>query len=574
MFIAIIIGFVAGLTEIISLLFQQYLNDNGISSQFFSYWVVVPIGLSLLSLSYKDQLTEGLPDLLEEFHFGIQRSTSIRWIIRSVTSFIGIVFGSFFGTEGFIMEAITSILQSLIGRFPKYFQTALQHDNEARQILVVATVSSAMCIALGTPFAAAIFAMELLSAGSSRIRAAAFGASLSAYGIMRLFFHLSASMTSLSLVLVNGEKWGVSSLLASEIKVMVLGHKSLITLMVASGFLGILMCLLPMLVYWIQNYLKSESQKKSISGKAFVLLGGSVLAALWILTPVPFLDSGLQNLSRPLDSALLKMTVVFVVARFSLLTIANTAFGVTGILTPLMIWGVSIGALIGGLLNLPSALLLGLIAPSAVMGGAFGAPIAALAFTLEVSRDNVFMGMSLVGIISAMGLFSLCRMSNVPALILLRRGIRLVGGRCTNVLASLVMGDAMIRDFGSVSENSSVAEIQKASALSPYNVIGVHGEDGLFRGILALDQLPNNIDLKGINTKDLLDRDATTVTASEPLEKAFELLTNVPALAVLDENRRLIGLVFKSGVQARYQREIGRRALNYYSQNRKPFRNY
>jgi CBS domain-containing protein len=160
------------------------------------------------------------------------------------------------------------------------------------------------------------------------------------------------------------------------------------------------------------------------------------------------------------------------------------------------------------------------------------------------------------------------RASRSPSLIqrlLSRRGMTMVSGRAAGILAELHVQDAMVSDHATILESASLAEIQRQAMVSPYNVLAVVDGDNGFRGLLTLDRLPNHADLKGISSRDLLDEDAITVGPQSALEEAYVFFTKAPALAVVDEKDRLVGLLFKSQVDARYHREVGRRALGYYA---------
>ena len=545
--------------------FRNLFEMTGLYHWVQSHWFVVPLGLGFAVALYMsirgrretDFYNDALPDLVEEYHFGIQRSPSHRWGFRSLISFCGSFFGEIFGFEGGVLEGLTAVVQYSISHFPQRFHQAFRNDSEFRQTMVAASLSGTFAVVFNAPFAGALFALEILMVSGARIRAATFASAFASYGVARFFMFW-----------LNLERISIVPVLFKDLVPLVLDPAHTFALSAFAALMAMVLGLATLGYGRWLSYVQSKIDSMKWSSVRLALCAASIMAVMAVLTPEAFADPARIWQDMALSQVSSSEALVAFFARAVLLSIALVGIGSSGLVTPLIFLASLLGYSAGTAIDSAWALPLALSCSVAALAGGFSAPLAAIALALELTHDGLMLWLAMISVLGALFSTQFFKLPPLLSLLLKRRGIKLMNGRCANVLASLEMRDAMVRDFGVISETATIGELQRVASSSPYSVLGVVSSAGDFRGLLSLDQLPNNIDLKGINTTDLLNRDAVSVKPNDPLEQAFPLLTTVPAIAVLDDKNQLLGLVFETGVLARYQREIGRRALSHYASRR------
>lgn len=561
MVIAGAMGLLTGLVTGLGWWVLQYLLANaGLHAWFENRWFLVPIlmgwivALFLRTRKKPVEFPDAIPDLVEEFHFGIQRSSSALWAVRSLVSGLGAFFTGIFGMEGAVIEGVTATMQAAVSRFPRGFTRVFLHDIEFRQVLVDGVLAGTFSVVLGAPFSGAIFSLEVLMVSAGRVRIAAFTSALAAFGVWRL---LSQGLSI--------EHFGVVPSLYMGFKSLNVEGTQLLAISVASLAVGALVGLVLPAFGWTLAWLRQQPLKLKWSAQRAVVAGSLLFALTALLTPQAFMEPWRIWQEMTWGHLSWSVAAVYFLARMVALLFALAVLGSAGVVTPVLFLGALAGYAAGGLISASWALPLALSGAAAALFAGFGAPMAACAIILEVSNDGTLWWLSILAVGGAFLAQKGLRLEPFIGMLLERRGIRLVQGRCAGVLKDLQMKDAMASDVSLITEATTLGEMQKAASDSSYNVLGVCGDEGEFRGLLSLDQLPNNADLKGISPKDLLDQDAVVVKPSDSLEDAFQLLASVPALAVVGDDKKLQGLVFKTHMLVLYQREIGRRALSYYT---------
>lgn len=563
MILAAILGLLSGVASVaVWGIYGSFVQSTGLEQWISQNWYWTPLilgGVSIVFLTVRgrranDYFADSWPDLQEEFHFGIQRSSATRWGFRGIVGTIGFYCSEVFGPEGLIIDGLTAFIQAVIAAFPQRFHDLSRRDGDFRQLLVVGAVSGALASVFSASFAGAILTLELLMVHSARVRSAAFLSAIVAFGTVK--------------VLGGNTSWGHAGTVMDLLKDL---HPSSLTSREVVG-LGLLSIIFGIAVAAFCHcfalfiaHLHRLKLRLHLDPRLFTAVVVLSLAVMAYLTPLGF--AGPKAMFHQLTSSPSSFgpLVIAILERGTFIALALVVLGTSGFISPMILLGVLMGYAAGLLTHAPYAPFLALAGAATMLSSSLGAPLGAITFVLEASPDGPTFWIAGLSVFAAAVINEVLRWEPLLTQALRRRGIDLKDGRCINVLTHLKIKDAMIRDFSVIRERGNLGELQNAAVSSPYNVLGVVGQDGCYRGLLSLDQLPNNVELKGIESADLLDRHATTVSPDDPLEKAFGLLTHGQALAVVDDKNCLVGLLFKTGVIARYQREVGRRALAYYA---------
>jgi H+/Cl- antiporter ClcA/CBS domain-containing protein len=568
MLISAIAGLLAGInTAFLLWLLRLVVGGSALNSWLGSRWFTVPliIGATVAFFSRtkskkNSDKSDSIPDLFEEFHYGIQRATPMVWTLRAVVSAALALLTGIFGLEGAVIESVTAMIQWINKKLPRSVTRIFLHDIEMRQVVVDATISGSFSIALGAPFTAALLSLELLSVSGARVRIAAFTSALMSYGVWRLLTDA-----------LSVEPIGVIRTLFMGFRTFDIETFKLIKIAAAAFFVGALVVLVFVIISQLIIYVKKILNKeRAISPVRAVMAGSGLLAITVFFTPEAFVEPWRiwQDLAWTHFSGFDALTLF--AAKAIALIFALSVFGSWGILTPALSLAALIGYSTGFMISPNWALPLALAACAAAVYGAVGAPLAALALIWETCGDGNLWTLAVSAVAGGYlvkYLFARFDISThtITSALLELRGMRLLHGRCTDVLKDVTMADAMSTDFSTIEVDATIQQMQSKAATSHYNVIAVCGANEEFVGLLALDKLPSQAELKGISPQDLIDIDTVVVDPDAPLEQAFALLDVAPALAVVDKKRKLQGLVFRGPVITRYHREIGRKALAHYT---------
>jgi len=241
----------------------------------------------------------------------------------------------------------------------------------------------------------------------------------------------------------------------------------------------------------------------------------------------------------------------------------------------------SLGSLLGAILNGltlhwlgAQPALMGFAGGAALWGALLGAPVTGAVLALELTQNmNVLLPCLVAG-----GLAQWIRRAlRVQPLIqndLAARGLGLVDGRSSGVLAAIFVRDAMVMDHEIVHEQEPVSEIYPRLLKSRYPFLPVVTSQGVYTGLLTVDLIQeawrsqsghSNSPLSNLlEAKDLLYRGGLkgpTIKINERLSATQGLFDLAPCVPVLSEEGRVVGLLFIHNVRLAYDREMARRSL-------------
>jgi H+/Cl- antiporter ClcA len=325
----------------------EYRNDH--------IWLItlLPVAGFLVALSYRylgKDVQKGNNQLIEE----IQKPNKLIPIIMAPLVLIGTVvthlFGGSAGREGTAVQMGGSIADQL----SKYFK----FSEFERKLLIMSGISAGFASVFGTPWAGAIFALEIVVIG--KIKAEAIIPTL-----------LSACIASYVCDL-----WPVTHTDYQITEVPTLDIQNISLVILASVLFG----LAAMGFSSGMHYLSSVF-KKYIKNMLFrPVLGGAIVAGLGYLLGYQYLGLGMPTIA---ESFTVQQDGEVFIIKLVLTIITLSAGFKGGEVTPLFFIGATLGSAISLVMPLPVSLLAG-IGFVAVFSGATNAPLACAVMGLEL----------------------------------------------------------------------------------------------------------------------------------------------------------------------------------------------
>lgn len=398
------------------------------------YWVaLVPVvGALIIGLMARFGSEKirghGIPEALEAILLGRSRISPKVAILKPLSSAISIGTGGPFGAEGPII--MTG------GAFGSIFAQQFHLSAAERKTLLVAGAAAGMSAVFATPVAAVLLAVELL-----------------------LFEWKPRSFIPVA----------VASVVASVLRVPLLGAGPIFPLTahapvsgaelaIAAG-IGILAGfgsgLLTMLVYAFEDLfqrLPFHWMWWPAIGAVFVGVGG-------IIEP-RVLGVGYDTIHSLLRGELLGAVVLgLLVAKAIVWAIALGSGTSGGVLAPLLIMGGALGALVGQWIPVGDPGLWALIGMAAMMGGTMRAPLTAMVFAVELTRDfNLFPAL-LVGSVAALGVTVLLMRRSILTEKLARRGHHITREYSIDPFELARVRDVMDTDVPSIPATMKLTEL-------------------------------------------------------------------------------------------------------------------
>ena len=504
---------------------------------------------------------DGLPDLFIHVHSPANPESSIRWVIRGVVSFGLALFGATVGTEGAAIEFSKSVL------LRKTSKTSRWSENRRRTDAAVA-LATGISAAFAAPFAAVVMPIEL-GLGGSAINTVI--ASVSAFFWLK-FFDTQRFF----------EGWVPNGLSAEHFDIT--GVLFPFRLSGARDWIGVLAVTLAVglfataLIRFIR-YCK-ESVADLFRGAPWMkVLGAGFLLFLVMLiykggheAPQALLEAVLWDKKAPLECGLLVLSLTLTLA------LVLSAFGSSGVIWPVFVLGGVLSVLVDqwalGLLPGHSSVA-GLVGASAMLGAVLGAPLAGSLLAFELTGNYNILLPCLLASFGAVQIRKGLGTRSLIELDLEARGLHTVHGRSLDILKRLTVQEAMVTDHQSVLEHDPVTDLHSRLIQSRYPFLPVVSAQGKYAGLLTLDMVEDawHSDTpeashsplsKLLEAKDLLYRSkvkAPTVKSHDSLSLAQSLFEEYPCIPVIDDERRVIGLLFVHNVRLAYDREAARQSM-------------
>jgi H+/Cl- antiporter ClcA len=519
---------------------------------------------------------DGLGDLFFQVHEPLLPDSSERWGFRAFSSFFLGISTLFTGLEGAAIEAIQSLAIRIRPRSSRWFDLRRRSD-------VAISLAAGTAAFFHAPVAGAVLAIEWAVGGRTMqaVLAALVGATTSqilsrlpgGLRIGQLAPEVSTQLRSLS---VTPETVGV-----------LLG-------------VGLFCALVGIAIIrwsdWSERRVEALTREKDLFRGLLGLLG--MVAFIYALPEIGTPSfawiskwSGVDVTYPPVSALMKKSTWLSMGAGGALLlgmgfclaiSWCLATFGGAGVISPVFVAGSLLGTAVSLYLSEPAggaalALFAAVFGGATLCGTVLGVPYAAAVLACEITGDYLYFLPALALTLLGHELRVRSRTLSLPELEAARRGLVIHGGRSTRILESIAVKDAMTTEVECFRDHEPILNLIQRMESLHHPFFPVIDHQGKFIGMTTLDDVMDAHDQTGgrssetsgalgglLEVKDLLYRAgwrSPTVLASQPLSTVQELFEETPCLPVLNDERRVVGLLFVHQVRLAYDREVGRRTL-------------
>jgi len=561
MLLSVVVGFAAGLGAVIikrSVGLIEHLLTEGFTDDIhnYLYFIYPGIGIFIVVLFNKFILRKpvghGIPNVL----YAISKNSSLikayQMFASIITSSITVGFGGSVGLEGPTVSTGAAI-GSNIGR-------VLRLDYRRITLLVGCASAAAMSAIFKSPIAAVIFALEVLM--------------------------LDLTMAALVPLLI-------SSVTAALVSYVFMGQYTVYNFQVIEQFnlgnipfyiiLGILAGLISLSFTKIYNFVEDAFDKIK-SWYAKLILGVTILGVILFFLPSLY-GEGYDVVSSSLKgdySELFKNSmfydysentiaiILMFVAVIFLKSIATSATfgagGIGGIFAPTLFIGANTGLLLGEILRYLGyetviASNFALIGMCGLIAGVLHAPLTAIFLIAELTGGyQLFIPLMIVSTISYTTINYFVKTS-VYTRQLARRGELFTHDKDKMVISLMNVKDLLETKFKTVHKDANLGELVKVITTSKRNVFPVVDEEGIFYGVVHLNDIRDVIFkpelYDSIMVSSLMHAPMTSATKDDSMEDIVEKFQKTPQFnIVVLENGKYIGFVSRANVFSKYRKML------------------
>ncbi len=351
------------------------------------------------------------------------------------------------------------------------------------------------------------------------------------------------------------------------------------------GFAGIVAVIFTKTLYMSEDFFDHKVKipgylKPALGG---LLLGFAGLAAMnlnyagftLLSAPAIFAD-GYEAVSSVLGGGGIWYTLLALVVLKILATNLTLGSGNSGgIFAPSLFMGAMAGGLFGivvhslfpGVTAHPGAY--ALVGMAAVVAGTTHATITSILIVFEMTKDyRIMLALMIACVFSTLVARRFLRPS-IYSLKLIRRGIRLSGGRDANLLEVIKVGDIMQRDFRTIPMHTSLHALLRHLEESTETTLPVVTPEGRLYGMISFQDLRTVLTKHEIDAlviaSDIATRDIVSITEDENLNQALEKfgLRDFDLLPVVekDDPTKIKGVIHKSYVISYYNKRLMERMV-------------
>ncbi|MFO7323201.1 MAG: chloride channel protein [Chloroflexota bacterium] len=434
------------------------------------------------------------------------------------------------------------------------FGQRLHLSDERVRLLVAAGVASGIAAAFRAPIAGVFFALEVILADLST----------SAFGVVVLASVVASVLTQA--LEAGGPELGIQNYtLGGPQQIPLYVLLAVLVAPVSAAYIRLL--------YWQHDFW----HERRLPAPVKTMLAGAIVGLIAAFLP-EIMGTGRETMNRLLnadsDDFTLTVLAALVVAKMVATTISLGGGFVGGMFAPSLFVGAAFGSLYGHIVTslLPTPVAANPAAyavtgMAATMTGVIRAPITTVLLLFELTNDyNLILPVMLVVAVSLLVVERIAP-DGIYHLGLARKGIRLSYGRDTDLMQTIMAGDAMTPAAAYLIQASLPAERLEAEfrKRNTHGLIVVDAEGDLF-GIVTIQDLARalgNGGLEGLSAGDICTRDVLTVTPETPISDALRLIgqRDVGRLPVVDARnpRKVVGMLRRHDILRSYDMALQRK---------------
>jgi len=487
----------------------------------------------------------GVPEVMEAVvtRRGVMKPRTV--VVRAVASALSIGSGGSVGREGPIVQ-IGSAIGSTIGQLWKL-------TGNPMKILVGCGAAGGIAATFNAPIAGFIFANEVILGDFSLATVSPIIlSSVAATAVSRHYLGAFPAFMVPQYVL------------ASPVELLFYAILGVLVSFVAFFYVRSL--------YWAEDFFDEKIPVPDILKPA---LGGLLLGFMALAFP-QVMGNGYPHMEQAMRGEMalwLMASLVLVKVVATSVTIGSGGSG--GVFAPALF----IGAMAGGSFGTVVHRLFPMVtAPEGCyalvgMGGVFAAaafaPLTSILILFELTNNYTIilpiMIVCVIGYVHGRWI----RKYSIYTLKLHRKGVEVVRGRDVNVMREIRVGEAMEKDFITVTPETPLARLAGIIHRTGQSFYPVVARDGRLVGIITFHDLEPTLFVSGLEylvvAGDLASKKLITTTPQESLYDAVKKMdqAGIRQLPVVDprDPQRLLGVITRKGVVAAYNREMVKRGL-------------
>jgi len=480
----------------------------------------------------------GIPEALEAILFGRSRMELKVALLKPLSSAISIGTGGPFGAEGPII--MTG------GAFGSLFAQCFHLSSAERKTLLVAGAAGGMAAIFSSPVAAVLLAVELL-----------------------LFEWKPRSFIPTAIAAATASALRVPLLGAGPLFPVTphapLGGEGLLFAFLVGMLAGLGSGCLTMMVYGFEDLFTNRLR---IHWMWWPAIGGLCVGVGGLIEP-RVLGVGYDTIHALLRGEVVGATAIGLLIGKALVWSFALGSGTSGgVLAPLLMMGGALGAAEARFIPVGDAGMWALIGMAAMMGGTMRAPLTAMIFALELTKDlNLLPGL-LVGCIAAHGVTVLLMRRSILTEKVARRGYHVMREYAVDPFAAVRVDEVMERDVATVPASMPVTELADRIARHDPRVarrdgLPVVDESGHLAGIITRGDVLRALERGGNDGVTVLEagsRDPIVTYPDEILyDAASKMLRNhIGRLPVVsrDDPRCLVGYLGRANCMSARLRQL------------------
>ncbi len=497
--------------------------------------VGIVIAWTLSRLFAREGAGQGVPEVMEAVSLKGGRIRARFMVVNAIASSITIGTGGSVGREDPTIQ-IGSSIGSTVGQL-------FRLDDHHVRLLVACGAAAGLAAAFNAPVGGVIFAVEIIL-GSAAIRT------------------FSPIVVS-SVIATAITRWLLGDTPAFRIPHISLeSGTELVNYAVLGLIAGLAGVVFIKLLYGIGDRLAG------LPSIATPLVGGLLVGAIGLAMPAIY-GLGYESIDTVLHQPeAMGVLALLVVAKMFATSLTLGGGGSGGILVPSLFIGAMLGGLWGDLVNQvefwPTAAppAYALVGMAAVVAATLHAPLTAIIVIFELTGNYaIILPVMLASIIASIVSITL-QAESIYTMKLYRRGVHLREHSRASAILRTLLSDVMSETSQRLEPRLPFGEMVDRVLASAGGCHYVIDDEGRLLGLIHLNQIKNLIrdDSPGraAAAADAMVRDTEEVRANDTIETCLKRFaeSELPELPVVDEDRRLVGIIRRRDILDLYDRKL------------------